>query len=227
VLSFAWTEQNCLLLFVFFYIFDLYSELLIYDVSRQLLSRYEFLFFILFILFNIYLQCLFILTALRFCLVPAIPDFYFLDIVTLNIVNMTFLVHFLFLTVWKCNFCSTQTKRFLCNRLCGGYFGWTNQSCTVYSWVRFFGNCFFWANWNSKSNCKWIFGFRVLVGPTKNLQSNCECEFLFIILSSLTKTKNSEKNGKSPSKMENTEEMAKHWAKWQTLTEIPKWRREF
>jgi hypothetical protein len=71
-----------------------------------------------------------------------------------------------------------------------------------------------------------VFGFWVLVGPSKNVQCSHEREFLFIILAAPTKTKNSEKNGKhraksrtarkqeTPRKMENTEETGKQRAKW-------------
>jgi hypothetical protein len=61
-----------------------------------------------------------------------------------------------------------------------------------------------------------------LVGPTKNLQSSRECEFLFIIFSGPIKTKNSEQNGKLPSKIENTKEMAKHRGNGKTLSKMAK-----
>jgi hypothetical protein len=66
-----------------------------------------------------------------------------------------------------------------------------------------------------------------LVGPSKNVQCSHEREFLFIILATSTKTKNSEQNGEhraksrttrkreTPRKTGNTEETGKQWAKWE------------
>jgi hypothetical protein len=72
-----------------------------------------------------------------------------------------------------------------------------------------------------------VFGFWVLVGPSKNVQCRHERKFLFIILAAPTKTKNSEQNGKhqgksrtarkreTPRKTGNTKETGKQQAKWE------------
>jgi hypothetical protein len=80
-------------------------------------------------------------------------------------------------------------------------------------WVyRVFG--YFWRRLLCSVNTsETIFGFWVLVGPSKNARCSHEREFLFILLPAPTKTKNSEQNWKLRAKWET----GKHRPKWDNI----------
>jgi hypothetical protein len=136
----------------------------------------------------------------------------------------------LFCTWWLLYvlFCSGQPKRNCISVSLAllytfyGCFGWAEQNCSfvVSAFIGF--SVFLWRRLLcSVKTSERVFGFWVLIGPSKNAHCSHEREFLFIILAAPTKTKNSEQNWKlraksrTARKMGNTEETGKHRAKWE------------